>query len=219
MDCSACSTSKLNEAVTPRGQETHPPAGPVDSLVGERIRRFRKEKGLTLRALADLTGRSIGFLSQVERGLSSISLTALRDLAASLGRPMAAFFDVADPGLDDDDRGPVWTLTRAGEESSEVMFSGTRRYQLLSARTGGLVLEPLIVHIAPGGIIEETDPGHVGEEFAYVLKGELLYVIDDREYRLGPGDCMHLRSNVRHRIHNDGDEVTVVVSVLTPRLF
>ena len=203
--------------MTPRGQRTPPAAGPVDSLVGLRIRQFRKEKGLTLRALSDLTGRSIGFLSQVERGLSSISLTALRDLAASLGRPMAAFFDV-DP-RHDDDRGPVWTLHRAGEESSEVLFSGTRRYQLLSARTSGLVLEPLIVHIAPGGVIEETDPGHVGEEFAYVLKGELLYFIDDQEFRLGPGDSMHLRSNIRHRIHNDGDEATVVVSVITPRLF
>ena len=68
------------------------------------------------------------------------------------------------------------------------------------------------------GMVEQTD-SHDGEEFAYVLKGELLYVIDGQEFRLGPGDSMHLRSNVPHLIHNDGDEVTVVVSVLTPRLF
>ena len=100
-----------------------------------------------------------------------------------------------------------------------MLSSGVRTYKLLSARAAGLVLEPLIVHIAPGGMVEEIDPGHDGEEFAYVLKGELLYVIDGQEFRLGPGDSMHLRSNVPHLIHNDGDEVTVVVSVLTPRLF
>jgi quercetin dioxygenase-like cupin family protein len=204
--------------VTRRGQATERAAAPVESLVGERIRQVRNDKGLTLRELADLTGRSIGFLSQVERGLSSISLTALRDIASSLGRPMTEFLDVVGDDGDGDGGGPVWTLTRAEEGSSEVLFSGTRRYQLLSARAPGLVLEPLIVHIAPGGVVEDTDP-HAGEEFAYVLKGQLLFVIDGQDYRLGPGDCIHLRANVPHRIHNDGDEPTVVVSVLTPRLF
>ena len=115
--------------------------GLVESLVGERIRQIRKDKGLTLRELADLTGRSIGFLPQVERGLSSISLTALRDIAASLGRPMTEFLDVAGADLDGGRGGPAWTLTRAEEGASEVLFSGTRRYQLLSARAPGLVLE------------------------------------------------------------------------------
>jgi transcriptional regulator with XRE-family HTH domain len=205
-------------------------AVPVQSIVGRRIRELRKEKGLTLRALSDLTGRSIGFLSQVERGQSSISLTTLRELAASLGRPMAEFFGQLDGELIDRPPDqptptveaaarPVWTLTRASADGSDVVFSGNRTFKLLSARTAGLTLEPLLVHIAPGGAMEEVDPGHEGEEFAFVLKGELLYVIDGRELRLGPGDSMHLRSNVPHQIHNDGAEVTVVVSVLTPRLF
>ena len=216
----------ISEAAGRPGADSSPP-GPVESLVGRRIREFRHDKGLTLRALAELTGRSIGFLSQVERGRSSISLTALREVAASLGRPMADFFDRGDEPLpddaDDDDgrvtAGPLWTFTRASGDPPEMLSSGVRTYKLLSARAAGLVLEPLIVHIAPGGMVEEIDPGHDGEEFAYVLKGELLYVIDGQEFRLGPGDSMHLRSNVPHLIHNDGDEVTVVVSVLTPRLF
>lgn len=198
-----------------RGEAAGSRSTPVESLVGKRIRQFRKDKGLSLRELADLTGRSIGFLSQIERGISSISLTALRDIAASLGRPMTEFLDVAGDGSSD---GAVWTLTRAEERPSEVLFSGNRRYQLLSARAPGLVLEPLIVHIAPGGIVEDTEP-HAGEEFAHILKGQLLFVIEGEEFRLGPGDSIHLRANVPHRIHNDGDDVTVVVSVITPRLF
>jgi len=141
---------------------------------------------------------------------------------------MADFFDRADDPLPDADAGneregptaskPLWTITRATGEAPEMLSSGARTYKLLSARAPGLVLEPVLAHIVPGGMVEQTD-SHDGEEFAYVLKGELLYVIDGQEFRLGPGDSMHLRSNVPHLIHNDGDEVTVVVSVLTPRLF
>ncbi|MFD2354035.1 cupin domain-containing protein [Nonomuraea ferruginea] len=89
---------------------------------------------------------------------------------------------------------------------------------MLSSRGPSLVLEPLLVHIAPGGR-REPAYGHSGEEFAYVLSGELLYEVDGVEHRLHPGDSVHLRSTVPHSMYNDTDEVTTVVSVVTPRLF
>lgn len=190
----------------------------VEALVGQRIRHFRTEKGLSLRGLADLTGLSIGFLSQLERGLCSISLTALRDLSASLGQPMADFFAAGDDLERLDGEPTVFTLRRAEEGPGETYVSGQRTYHLLSGRAAGLLLEPMLVHVAPGGEVEE-EYGHAGEEFAYVLRGELLYTVDGTEYRLRPGDSVHLRSTVPHRLHNDTDDVTTVVSVVTPRLF
>ncbi len=89
---------------------------------------------------------------------------------------------------------------------------------MLSARGPSLVLEPLLVHIAPGGRREDAY-GHAGEEFAFVLDGELLYEVDGVEHRLYPGDSVHLRSTVPHAMYNDTDRVTTVVSVVTPRLF
>ncbi|WP_307872890.1 helix-turn-helix domain-containing protein [Paractinoplanes ovalisporus] len=190
--------------------------------VGPRIREFRKQRGLTLRSLASRAGLSIGFLSQVERGISSIGLTALGSVASALGHSVADFFDDAPaaPGAGDPVVVPMprhFTLTR-GENAAVQYVSGQQTYRMLSDRGAGLVLEPMVVHIAPGGR-RENAYGHAGEEFAYVISGELLYEVDGVEHRLHPGDSVHLRSSVPHAMYNDTEEVTTVVSVVTPRLF
>ncbi|MFY1632727.1 helix-turn-helix domain-containing protein [Solwaraspora sp. WMMB335] len=191
-------------------------------LVGARMRQFRKEQGLTLRGLAGRANLSIGFLSQVERGVSSIGLTALNSVAAALDRPVAEFFNEEPEPVETPEapeaRLPVhFTLTRADNGATEYV-SGQQTYRMLSDRGPSLVLEPMLVHIAPGGRREEAY-GHAGEEFAYVVSGELLYEVDGVEHRLHPGDSLHLRSSTPHRMYNDTDQVTTVVSVVTPRLF
>ncbi|MCK2217060.1 cupin domain-containing protein [Actinomadura sp. ATCC 31491] len=193
---------------------------PRQELVGARMRQFRKERGMTLRDLAAGSGLSIGFLSQVERGISTIGLVALNSVAAALGRGVAEFFDgspARPPGRDAGRLPEHFTLTRAETAATEYV-SGAQTYRMLSARGPHLVLEPLLVHIAPGGR-REPAYGHAGEEFAYVLSGELLYEVDGVEHRLRPGDSVHLRSTVPHSMYNDTDQVTTVVSVVTPRLF
>ncbi|GAA3120125.1 helix-turn-helix domain-containing protein [Streptosporangium carneum] len=196
-------------------------AGPdLHDGVGARMRRFRKERGLTLRGLATASGLSIGFLSQVERGISAIGLTALNGVATALDRSVADFFN-EEP--QEERRATVpplpthFTLTRSATAATEYI-SGQQTYRMLSARGQNLVLEPLLVHIAPGGRREDAY-GHAGEEFAFVLEGELLYEVDGVEHRLRPGDSVHLRSTVPHSMYNDTDRVTTVVSVVTPRLF
>ncbi|MFF3439571.1 helix-turn-helix domain-containing protein [Streptosporangium sp. NPDC002721] len=192
--------------------------------VGARMRQFRKERGLTLRGLATHSGLSIGFLSQVERGISSIGLTALNSVATALDRSVAEFFNDVPPEEEtEEESAPVshlpshFTLTRSATAATEYI-SGQQTYRMLSARGPNLVLEPLLVHIAPGGK-RENSYGHAGEEFAFVLEGELLYEVDGVEHRLHPGDSVHLRSTVPHSMFNDTDRVTTVVSVVTPRLF
>ncbi|KAB1905027.1 cupin domain-containing protein [Micromonospora tulbaghiae] len=191
------------------------PAG----VVGGRIRRYRKERGLTLRGLASRSGLSIGFLSQVERGISSIGLTALGSVAKALDRSVADFFDpgTASPDSTVSSLPRHFTLTRA-ETAATQYVSGQQTYRMLSDRGPDLVLEPMLVHIAPGGR-RENAYGHRGEEFAYVISGELLYEVEGVEHRLFPGDSVHLRSSVPHQLYNDTDAVTTVVSVVTPRLF
>lgn len=185
-------------------------------VVGQRIRGFREEQGLSLRKLATGSGLTVGFLSQVERGLSSIALSSLRSVAAALGHPMADFF-VQPSAAEAEPEGVVFTLNRAAEQVERVV-SGGRHYEMLSARVPGLVLEPMLVYIEPGGQKEESSQ-HAGEEFAYVIQGELTYEVAGVTHRLGVGDSLHLRSNTPHSLHNDTDELTIVVSVVTPRLF
>ena len=235
-----------------------PSAGPLDTgkdtkdlsaVIGRNLRSSRKELGLSLRALSERSGLSISFLSQLERGLSSIGLTTLRDLAATLDREIVDFFDETDLNATVSDareeaseqlrtgsevirtsraaapaatRNPLvdryFTLTRASGENTAEYISGKRTYRLLSQRASGLLLEPMLTSIAPGGVIGEME-AHKGEEFAYVLQGELSYTVDGVEYRLRAGDSLHLLSSIPHSLYNDTDETAVVVSVVTPRLF
>ena len=188
------------------------------SGVGPRLRDIRKQQGLALRVVADRSGLSVGFLSQVERGLSSIALSSLHAVADALGVSLASLFEER-PAVTEvaDDDAVIFTITRARDRPRRTS-SGGRHYELLSARASGLVLEPMLVYIEPGGTREAAAP-HAGEEFAYVLSGELIYEVAGEEHRLGPGDSLYLRSTAPHTFFNDGDETTVVVSVVTPRHF
>lgn len=210
----------------------------LSEVIGYHVRAFRNELGLSLRGLSERSGLSIGFLSQLERGMSSIGLTTLRDLAAVLGHSITEFFDESPivnqradnrggadvistvrpprPAAQSPDR--YFTLTRSTGEHSSEFISGQRTYRLLSKRAPELILEPMLVSIAPGGTVAELET-HGGEEFAYVLEGELCYAVEGVEHRLYPGDSLHLLSAIPHSLRNDTDAMTVVVSVVTPRLF
>ena len=236
---SAKESDSAAQALPGPGADDGDTAAELSRLVGHHLRRFRKDQGLSLRGLSSRSGLSIGFLSQLERGLTSIGLTTLRDLAVTLGRDITEFFD--ETSLVDtttgDGSGDVisttdttqrsesavtqeryFTLTRASGEQSRSYVSGERTYRMLSKRAPGLVLEPMLVEIAPGGVMPELEV-HGGEEFAYVIRGELVYVVEGTPHRLSVGDSLHLKSSIPHSLHNETDDVTLVVSVVTPRLF
>jgi transcriptional regulator with XRE-family HTH domain len=188
----------------------------VDSIgaIGPTIRALRQRQGLSLRDLSARTGFSISFLSLVERGRSSLALTSLQRIASGLGTEAGSFFpDVA--GRRDNGGNHAPHVARASG-SRQLSTGSQRTYRLLSGRGFDHVLEPLLVTIEPSETIEEPYT-HEGEEFAYVLSGELLFIIDGVDHRLGPGDSIHFRPTVPHSIHNDTKEPVQAVWVLTPR--
>ncbi len=182
--------------------------------IGATIRALRQERGLSLRDLSGLTGFSISFLSLVERGRSSLALTSLQKVAAALGISVASFFPDVGGARD----APVPHVVRASGGARQLSTGSQRTYSLLSGRGFRHVLEPVLVTVEPSETIEEPYT-HQGEEFAYVLEGELLFVIAGVEHRLGPGDSIHFQSTIPHSIHNDTDARVEAVWVLTPRLF
>jgi transcriptional regulator with XRE-family HTH domain len=181
---------------------------------GSRIRRLRRERGLSLRDLGRATGFSISFLSMVERGRSSISLTSLHTLAVALGVEMSTFFPQTRP------EPAAGARVNRRQDDARLPIRGAHTYRLLGATGFERALEPLLVTIAPD---EEADPrddyAHDGEEFAYVLSGELAFTVDGVEHTLEAGDCIHYRSTVPHLVRNDGPRPAEVLWVLTPRLF
>jgi transcriptional regulator with XRE-family HTH domain len=184
--------------------------------IGAKIRQLRQALGLSLRDLGSRTGLSIGYLSLVERGRSSLALTSLYATAKALGTDVGYFFPSKTDGSAEA-LPSTPTVVRAGEDTHVAITSSKRLYRLLSQRASGKVLEPLRVTIQPTDT--DAEPySHDGEEFCYVLEGELTYLIGDEEHRLGPGDSIHLDSTTPHAIRNESGRAVEAVWVLTPPL-
>lgn len=184
--------------------------------VGATIRRLRRERALSLRDLGSLTGFSISFLSLVERGRSSISLTSLHTLAVALDVDMSVFFPAPEPQPEP----PNAAHVSRSSGDTRLSIGGAHSYRLLGAVGFERSLEPLLVTIEPGEASGPVDDyAHEGEEFAYVLSGELMFTVDGVEHRLEPGDGIHYQSTLPHLVRNVGSQPAEVLWVLTPRLF
>jgi quercetin dioxygenase-like cupin family protein len=200
--------------------KTPEPAGEVSSskedevvVVGSAMRALRRERGLSLRELSRKTGLSTGFRSVVKRGKSSPALTSLTDVAKALEVELVALFP---PGRKVRKVHPLPHVTRAEEDGQVSIASNQRVYKVLSPRASGPILEPLLVTVQPGSDLEEPY-AHDGEEFAYILDGEIMYIVEGVAYRLGPGDSIHVLSTVPHAIHNNTGKPVRILWVLTPR--
>ncbi len=186
--------------------------------LGNEIRQLRKVRGLTLQQLALSTGRSVGFLSQVERNLTRPSVAALQDISAALGVYIGWFFP--DEGGGDADERDV--VVRAGSrrrltysELSGTEYLGMHDHLLSANLNGNLALG--ISRYEPGASTGDDSYRHEGEEAGLVLSGSLELTVDDRIYRLEAGDSFSFDSRRRHRYLNpSASEETVVIWANTP---
>jgi transcriptional regulator with XRE-family HTH domain len=182
--------------------------------IGATIRTLRRKQGLSLRDLAELTGFSISFLSLVERGQSSISLTSLHTVGKALGVDMSAFF----PAPRDEPEPPAVPHVTRLSGDGRLSTDSAHTYKLLGGRGFKSTLEPVHVTIAPCDDTRDAY-AHEGEEFAYVLSGRLVFIVDGVEYRLEAGDSIHYQSTIPHTVRNETNEPAEALWVLTTRLF
>jgi transcriptional regulator with XRE-family HTH domain len=183
---------------------SHPPE--PDPL-GARIRHLRQGMGMTLRDLAERAGVTESFLSQVERGLASPSISSLRRIAASLGESIGSLFDgEAEAGV----------LVRAADRRV-IDYPGLHaRDEFVTAARGGR-LQVILSVIQPGGGTGDEPYTHDSdEECVLVLEGSLDLWIGDTHHHLGEGDSVVHSSRVPHRNRNGGDQVAKVLFILTP---
>ncbi len=184
------------------------------AAIGATMRAIRRRQGLSLRDLSRLTGFSIGFLSLVERGQSSISLTSLHTVAKALEADMSTFF----PAPREEPEPPAVPHVTRWSRDGRLHTDAAHTYKLLGGRGFNRSLEPVHVTIAPCDDTRDAY-AHDGEEFVYVLSGELVFIVDGVEYRLGPGDSIHYQSTIAHTVRNDASEPAEALWVLTTRLF
>ncbi|MDP2086606.1 MAG: XRE family transcriptional regulator [Gemmobacter sp.] len=175
---------------------------------GGRIRDLRRKAGMTLQALADQAGISVGFLSQVERDKATPSLGTLAGLAAALGVEIDWF--IATPRPSD-------SITRAGERPSFSIADSSLRYERVNTTLPGGTLSSLIIEIPVGYASEIT--AHTGEELIYVLVGTLRQTLGDATFVLHPGDTLHFMGDTPHSFANVGDgPVRLLWTGTSPRL-
>jgi transcriptional regulator with XRE-family HTH domain len=169
----------------------------LDRAVGRRLRALRRTKGLSLEILAERAKMSIGFLSQIERGLSSPSLRALATLADALDTGIAALIDDEIPRGDDD---PI--VTREIERPELKLWRWGVSKQLLSAVNPDARLNLFMVMLEPGGSTGDEYYSHDGEEAGLVLDGALHLVVEHRAWTLLAGDSFRFASRLPHRFSN-----------------
>lgn len=179
-------------------------------LLGGEVRSLRKARDLTLTELSRTSGLSVGYLSQIERNLSTPSVRALTELSRALGVTIGWFFNDGNRGPEDE-RGFV--VRKANRRKLGTGDLGGVDYLLTPNLDGQLEL--LLTKIQPGGSGNEPYT-HRGEEAGLVLSGRLEMWVGKRHFILEQGDSFNFPSTLPHRYRNPCDRETVIVWAITP---
>ncbi|POX42388.1 hypothetical protein C3486_05095 [Streptomyces sp. Ru73] len=186
-------------------QPEEPAADDPAQQVGAEIKRMRTERGLTLRDLAERCGLSAGFLSLAERGINAISLTSLFALANALEVDAVELLGAAGRRSRHE-----YAVTRHDDPHATTVAMGERTHRVLTADLPDQGIEVLATTVRPTA---EPSPvtQHDGEEFCYVLRGELTFLLPDETAVLTAGDSIHFKSRIPHAIHNRGTDTAEVL--------
>ncbi len=177
------------------------------SLPGQRFRRLRTRRGLSLAQVARSTGVSVGFLSSLERGQMRSSVATLRRIARFYRTNILSLFETA---------GDNPRLVRPAQRKILETNAGVRM-ELLA--WGNTAMEPHLFRVKPGGGSGESYT-HEGEEFLHVLRGTFeIWLGKVEHYRLNAGDSLYFESSTPHRWRNPGRAETWLLWVNTPPTF
>ncbi len=178
--------------------------------IGEKIKRLRLTRGLTQEEVADRCELSKGFISLLERDLTSPSIATLVDVLECLGTDLAQFFsEKAEKKL-------VFSEADTFAKFDDEGLKGSIRWLVPSAQKNRM--EPILVEIGPGGETEEDDP-HEGEEFGYVLSGGIQIVLGDRTLRARKDESFYYEPTAVHKLVNPAKTMARVLWVATPPSF
>lgn len=175
--------------------------------IGSRLKELRVVKGLTQEELADRAELSKGFISQLERDLTSPSISTLDDLLQCLGVSLAEFF------ADDNEEQVVFGFDDYFEKE-DVELKSKIEWIVPSAQKN--MMEPIRVTLQPGGSTYPDTP-HEGEEFGYVLKGEITIHIGKKNYKAKEGESFYYSPEKKHYLSSDKGATLIWVS--TPPSF
>ena len=183
----------------------------VDRALGHQIRDLRRAKGVTIPELAARIDRSVGWLSQIERGLSEVTISALHQIAEALEVTVSWFFAHSAPATPEE----VGIVVRKGNRRTlDFQGSGVHEEMLSPSLNGELLL--VETTFAPGASTGDRDRERRGEEAGVVLSGTLELSVDGKRLKLEAGDSFAFTRRGPHRCHNPGKVPAVVLWITTP---
>lgn len=186
-------------------EQIDPPPGPPP--IGAAIRDRRRRLGMTLKALADQSGLSVPFLSQVERDHAMPSLVSLTSIAAALGVDMSYFVGAPQQSQ----------IVRRGDDPEPFHLGASPvAYARLSGKHEERKMEALHITVPPGLTSPRTQ--REGEGFWYILEGELDVWIGQEHFHLSAGDSAHFDQRHPYRMKNGGAVDVRMIWVGTPAL-
>jgi len=176
--------------------------------LGRSLRVRRQELGLTLKDVAEGAGLSVGFISQVERGLTAPSLSSLAGIARVLDTHLTRF--LTSPSGNS-------PSTRRDGRAAYAVDDSAMTYERISAAFVGSVLNSVIIHEPPG---YRTEPiRHDGEEIFYILDGAITVDVDGDITILEAGDSIHFASSQKHSSWNHTAKSATILHVGTMDVF
>ena len=179
----------------------------MPQVPGQRFRRLRTRRGLSLAQVARATGVSVGFLSALERGQMRSSIATLRRIARFYRTNILSFFEAAEENP---------RLVRPAQRKILETTPGVRMELLAWGHTA---MEPHLFRVRPGGGSGESY-AHEGEEFLHVLRGNFeIWLNSGEHYRLKPGDSLYFESSTPHRWKNPGRSEAWLLWINTPPTF
>lgn len=178
--------------------------------IGNKLKELRIQKGLTQEELADRCELSKGFISQLERDLTSPSIATLVDILQCLGTDLQEFF-------------------HENPQEEQIVFKDTDYFEKVDEELGNTIewiipnaqkniMEPIRLTLKPGGSTYPDNP-HDGEEFGYVLSGSITITIGKKKVRAKKGESFYFISNTTHYITANNKTGAVILWVSSPPSF
>ncbi|GGB48123.1 cupin domain-containing protein [Virgibacillus dakarensis] len=176
--------------------------------VYKKIKNLRAKNNITLAQLSEKTGLSISFLSQIEKGTTNLAITSLKKIADAYHISMKYFFDEED--------NPSYITSRVNQKRIKIEGMDEELIRL-NGQFKGREMDPFHVTVLPN-TTSTNRYTHQGEEFYYVLQGEITFIVEEKTYVVGQGEAIHFPSYLPHDFENRTNEKVELLNVVTPSL-
>jgi transcriptional regulator with XRE-family HTH domain len=176
--------------------------------IGERIKNLRQLSNLTQEELAERANLTKGFISQIERDLTSISLDSLVQILDALDENISDFFKEASQEK----------IIYRGKDRVAIEKEKIEKFELLVPGSTNRRLEPILLTLRKGESTPKEKP-HEGEEFGFVLKGRVNLRFGREVLKLKKGECFYLSAEKEHWLHNSGSKEALILWISSPPSF